>query len=98
MHVHGNQFDPNIQMNAVYAAARAEAKRAADRTRKSLLNAPSALAGEYDYEADCVVSLSGDDTSRGNANQGSAQYQGSQRNPNGQPDSGRGNDPLSYWA
>jgi hypothetical protein len=98
MHVHGNQFDPNIQMNAMYAAARAEAKRAADRTRKSLLNAPSALAGEYDYEADCVVSLSGDDASRENANQGHAQNQGGQKQANRQVDSDRRGDPFSYWA
>lgn len=98
MHVHGNQFDPNIQMNAVYAAARAEAKRAADRTRKSLLNAPSTLAGEYDFEADCVVRLSGDGGSRENASEGHGQNQGSQKNPNGQPDSDRRIDPFSYWA
>ena len=62
------QFDPNIQMNALYAAARAEAKREAERTRKKLRNFASALAGEYSDGTDCVVKLSGDDAAQGQAN------------------------------
>jgi hypothetical protein len=68
MHVRNIQFDPNIQMNALYAAARAEAKREAERTRKKLRNFASALAGEYSDGTDCVVKLSRDDAAQGQAN------------------------------
>jgi hypothetical protein len=60
MHIHGNLFDPNLQLDAAYAAAKAEAKAEAERTRKKLLGATAALAGELDSAADCVVRLSGD--------------------------------------
>jgi hypothetical protein len=59
MHVHGNQFDPLFEANLLYAAEKSEAKRDAERTRKKLLSAASALPGEYEDAA--VVSLSGDD-------------------------------------
>jgi hypothetical protein len=62
MHVHGNQFDPGIQMNYLASVAKAEAAREAERTRKKLLNAASSLAGDID-EADFVVSLGGEEDS-----------------------------------
>jgi hypothetical protein len=58
MHVHNIQFDPNLQLGALYASAHAEAKKEAERVRNKLTQAASSLAG--DYEEDCVVSLSGD--------------------------------------
>jgi hypothetical protein len=48
MHVHRNQFDPNLELSTINAAAKAEAKKAAERTRRKLLEAASALAGESD--------------------------------------------------
>jgi len=68
MHVHASQFNPNAQMNAIYAA-RAEAGMAAARTRRKLIFSASALANEVDGETDCVVSLSGEDASRDQSNQ-----------------------------
>ncbi len=62
MHVHNNQFDPNLQLGAVYAAARADAKKEAERVRNKLAQAASSLGGDYDE--DCVVSLSGDPGSK----------------------------------
>jgi hypothetical protein len=88
------QFDPNIQMNALFAAARAEALREALRIRKELRNFASALATEYDG-ADCVVKLSGDDASQG---QPSQQNQGDQKNQNDEPDPESDANPASYWA
>ena len=32
MHVHANQANPNIQLNTLYAAEKAEAKRETERT------------------------------------------------------------------
>ncbi len=98
MHVHFHQFDPNIQLNALNAAARAEAKRAAERTRKRLLSAASALAGEYEYEADCVVSLSGNDASREDADQRSRQNRDGSWKQNEQASSVLESGPFSGWA
>lgn len=55
MHVHGATFNPNLQLNAAASAARAEARREVERTRKKLLSA-SSLLGASDDE-DCVVTL-----------------------------------------
>jgi hypothetical protein len=57
MRVHANQINPNAQLDALYAAERAAAKREAERTRKKLLEFASELAGEADPEEACVVRL-----------------------------------------
>jgi hypothetical protein len=95
MHVHGNGFDPNIQLYSLSAAARAEAAKAAERTRKKLLNAASELAGEYDDAGDCVVSLSEDSASE---EQGNRQYQGGQKKHEDHANSEIVDDPFSDWA
>lgn len=95
MHVHANQFNANTQMDAIYAAARAEAKLAAQRTRKKLFDAASAVAIEVD-EGDCVVRLSGEDASTGHANQRDWQSQSNQKKQNVQADSD--NNPFSDWV
>jgi hypothetical protein len=95
MHVHGNQFDPNIQMYSLSAAARAEAKKGAERTRNKLLNA-SALGGEYDDSADCVVSLSRDGGEQGN--QRNQHDQGGHKQQDGQGSSEGVDNPFSDWA
>jgi hypothetical protein len=65
MHVHNNQLDPNLQLGVLYAAARAEANKEAERTRRKLLDA--AVSNEYEDAA--VVSLSGEEDSQQHANQ-----------------------------
>jgi hypothetical protein len=92
MHPRNIQFDPNMQMNALYAAARAEAKREAERTRKKLRTFASTLLAECD-SADCVVKLSGDDASQGQAkNQGGKEKQDEDASAERVGSSG------SYWA
>src|SRR5271156_3311425 len=61
MHVHASQPNPNIQLNALYAAEKAEAKRETERTRKKLMQFASVLSGEAG-EA-CVVKLGAHDGS-----------------------------------
>lgn len=56
MRIHQNQINPNAQLDAMYAAQRAAAKREAERTRKKLVDCASEVAGEADTEA-CVVKL-----------------------------------------
>lgn len=62
MHIHANQTNPNVQLNNLYAAEKAEAKRETERTRKKLMEFASVLAGECG-EA-CVVRLDAHDESR----------------------------------
>jgi hypothetical protein len=57
MRVHPNQVNPNPQLDAMYAAQKAAAKREAARTRKKLSDFASALAGEADNDAAFTVSL-----------------------------------------
>jgi hypothetical protein len=59
MHVHGNQINPNVQLDSLYSAQRAAAKREAARTRKKLSEFASELAGEAESGEACVVSLQG---------------------------------------
>lgn len=57
MHIRPNQTDPNVQVDALYAAQKAAAKREVERTRKKLLEFASELAGEADSGEDCIVRL-----------------------------------------
>lgn len=95
MHVHASQFNPNAQMNAIYAA-RAEAELAAARTRKKLIFSASALANEFDGETDCVVCLSEKDAPRDQSNQEDSQSEsgGNQQNPQTDAESSS----FSDWA
>lgn len=94
MHVHASQFNPNAQMNGIYAA-KAEAEMAAARTRKRLTFSASALANEVDGETDCVVSLSGEDAPRGQSDQQDSQGE-SGRKQDTQTDAE--SSPFSHWA
>lgn len=75
MHVHGNQFNLDAQIYSLSAAAKAEAKIAAERTRNKLLSFASALAGEYDETVDCVVGLGEDGGAREQENPCKRQHQ-----------------------
>jgi len=92
MHANDVKFDTDFQVNTLYAAAKVEAKKEAERTGKKLRNFASALAGDYNDGEDCVVELSADDASQGQTNR---QDQGDQ---NGEAKSDGAGDPSSYWA
>ncbi len=83
-------------MNALYAAARAEAKLAAERTRKKLVDFASALAGEVDDEADYVAGLSRDGAPPDQSNRQDSQDEFAKKKQNAQADPE--SDPRSYWA
>jgi len=93
MHVHRNQFDPNLQLSYLGATAKAEAKKAAERTRKKLLEAASSLAGESGDEEGYVVHFGG---------RGGSQEDESQPDREGQPEkqqvSGNRTQVLSGYA
>ncbi len=64
MHVHANPINPNAQLDALYAAQRADAKREAAGVRKKLSELASELAGEAEAEEACVVRLEGREESQ----------------------------------
>jgi hypothetical protein len=68
MHIHPNQINPNTQLDALYAADKAAAKREVERTRKKLLEFASEIAGEGDEE-DCIVQLGAHEEGRKQQNQ-----------------------------
>ncbi|HEX4037962.1 MAG TPA: hypothetical protein VHX37_07885 [Acidobacteriaceae bacterium] len=93
MHVHGPHFNPDYQLNALYAAARTEARREAERTRRKLLSAASSLAGEAAEGQDYVVTLRG----RGDNEEetGQQDQRGQKREPS---PNGTGDDAFSDYA
>jgi len=101
MHIHANQNNPNIQLNNLYAAEKAAAKRETERTRKKLLEFASALAGE---SGDAwAVKLGARDEShaqekRENQQTGNRHSQGSGKIQNEGADSEDGDHSISDWA
>jgi hypothetical protein len=57
MHVHNNQNNLNVQMNALDAAEKAAAQREAAETRRKLRDLSAKIAAEGAYGEDCVVKL-----------------------------------------
>jgi hypothetical protein len=55
MHIHPNQITANAQLDSLYAADKAAAKREVERTRRKLLQFASELSGESESCEDCVV-------------------------------------------
>lgn len=95
MHIHPNQITPNAQLDALYAAGRAAAKREAANTRKKLLESASELAGDSDSEEACVVKLGAHEESQEKEKD---QNQASRTKPNYQPDSEDEDNVISDWA
>ncbi|MGD0181064.1 MAG: hypothetical protein ABSC15_14725 [Terriglobales bacterium] len=96
MHVHANQTNPNIQLNILYAAEKAEANRETERTRKKLMEFASVLSGEAG-EA-CVVKLGAHDGSEEQAKQ-DQQNENRSRKKQNEPANGEGRDSsISDWA
>ncbi|MGA9642041.1 MAG: hypothetical protein WBQ72_11635 [Terriglobales bacterium] len=94
MRVHANQTNPNAQLDALYAAARAEANREAARTRKKLSEFASKLAAALDGGDGAVVRL---------GPQGESQEQAKRQNQQGQKredgaDSKAVHNSISGWA
>jgi len=94
MRIH-NQVNPNYELNALSAAAKAEAKKEAERTRKKLFDSASALAGEYDEAV--VVKLSGDRESKEDSQQHTAQDQGGEKEQ-ANSKAPQDDDTFSGWA
>lgn len=57
MHIHPNQINANAQLDALYAADNAAAKREAESTRRKLMEFASEISGEAESGEDCIVQL-----------------------------------------
>jgi hypothetical protein len=95
MHIHPNQINPNAQLDALYAAERAAAKREAANIRKKLFEFASELAGESDSEEACVVKLGAREESHDQAKE---QKQASRKKQKRQSDLDDADNALSDWA
>ena len=103
MHVHANQVSPNAETDALYAAERAAAKRAAEGTRRKLLEFASELAGEAESEEGCVVKLGAREQAEEQANPRDEQKPdqgnpGSRNKSKEQVDSADADNAISDWA
>jgi hypothetical protein len=97
MHVHPNQINPNAQADALYAAERAAAKRAAEGTRRKLLEFASELAGEAESEEACVVKLGAREEGEEHAQQDDAKP-GSGKKRKDPADTENPDKSISDWA
>lgn len=96
MHVHANAMNPNVQLDALYAAERAAGKQEAERIRRKLSECASELAGEADSGEACVVRLGpGGETEEQRKQQD--QKAGGQKRK-GRADSEQTDGSISDWA
>jgi hypothetical protein len=57
VHIRPSQINPNIQLDAMYAAEKAALKQEVERTRKKLMKAASKLAGESEPGEASIVEI-----------------------------------------
>ncbi|MFZ0277400.1 MAG: hypothetical protein WA254_21315 [Candidatus Sulfotelmatobacter sp.] len=98
MHVHPNQINPNVQTDALYAAERAAAKRAAEGTRRKLLEFASELAGEAESEEACVVKLGAREEAEKQAKPRNEEKEGSRKKGKDRLDAEGADSAISDWA
>jgi hypothetical protein len=98
MHIRPNQLNPNAQLDAIYAAERAAAKRTAEGTRRKLLESASGLAGDADSEEDCVVKLGSREESREQERQQDQRNQDGRKKQKQQSDAEETDGSISDWA
>jgi hypothetical protein len=96
MHVHANQANPNVQLNNLYAAEKAEAKRETERTRKKLMEFASVLAGECGDA--CVVKLRARDESQEQPKQDQRKSSQSRKKEDQLENPEAKDAPISDWA
>ncbi|MGA2813701.1 MAG: hypothetical protein ABSG16_20045 [Candidatus Acidiferrum sp.] len=96
MHIHSNQMNPNIQLDALEAAQKAAAQQEAANTRKKLREFSAKVGAESELGEDCVVKL-------GKREEPESQTEREQRNPkSGKKPKNEGaagaKDSVSEWA
>jgi 5-deoxy-D-glucuronate isomerase len=96
MHVHANPINPNAQLDALYSAQKAAAKREAARTRKKLSEFASELSGEAESGEACIVKLEGREESQEETKEHN--QEGTRKNQKERPGSEDMENSISDWA
>lgn len=97
MHVHNNQNNLNVQMNALDAAEKAASHREAAETRRKLREFSAKIAAEGAYGEDCVVKLG----TRHESQEQSKGRRAAEKGSEGASKAGAGDGtarPVSEWA
>ena len=94
MHIRPSQINPNIQLDAMYAAEKAAAKR----TRKKLMEFASKLAGESESGEASIVEIEAREESREESSQQERQDTVDAQKPKHETDSHDAERSLSDWA
>ncbi len=95
MHIHPNQFNPQAQLDALQSTQKAAANAEAARTRESLMESASKLAGEAAFEAFVVEVGSREDSKQGDRQRRKRQQS---RKTEETQDSTEENHSVSDWA
>ena len=98
MHIRPSQVNPNIQLDAMYAAEKAAAKREAERTRKKLMEFASKLAGDSEASEASIVEIGAREESHEESRQREQQERVDPQKPKDETDSHDAERYLSDWA
>jgi hypothetical protein len=98
VHIRPSQLNPNIQLDAMYAAEKAAAKREAERTRKKLMESASKLAGESESGEASIVEIGAREESREESSRQERQDTADSQKPKDEADSQDAERYLSDWA
>jgi hypothetical protein len=98
VHIRPSQVNPNIQLDAMYAAEKAAAKREAEHTRKKLMQFASKLAGESESGEASIVEIGAREESREESRQREQQDATDPQKPKAETDSQDAERYLSDWA
>ena len=98
MHIRPSQVNPNIQLDAMYAAEKAAAKQEAERTRKKLMEVASKLAGQSESGEALIVEIGAREESREESSQQEQQEMVDAQKPKDETDSHDAERSLSDWA
>lgn len=98
MHIRPSQLNPNIQMDAMYAAEKEAAKQEAERTRKKLMEVASKLASDSESGEASIVEIGAREESRDQSSQQEQQNTADPQKPKDEADSHDAKRYLSDWA
>jgi hypothetical protein len=97
VHIRPSQVNPNIQLDAMYAAEKAAAKQEAERTRKKLMEFASKLAGQSESGEASIVEIGAREESQDGSSQQEHDVVDPQK-PKDETESHAAERSLSDWA
>jgi len=98
VHIRPSQVNPNIQLDAMYAAEKAAAKQEAERTRKKLMEFASKLAGQSESGEASIVEIGAREGSQEESSQQEQHDVVDPQKPKDETESHNAERYLSDWA